>query len=1173
MSEIKRGFMMNTVMDGNEAVAYISYAFTEAAVVFPITPSATMAEKVEKWSQENKSNIFQHAVRSISMQSESGVAGAMHGLLKAGTLATTYTCSQGLLLMGPTLYKMVGELLPAVIHVSARSLSSSALCIYGDHTDVMAIRQTGAIMLSSATVQQAAYIAAVAHLVAIETKLPVIHFFEGFDTSHEMQKITLPLYEDLRKHINVKDYEDFKEASIRNDKPRAYGSSQTPDIFFQQLEVNNQLYLNIPGIVQRKLRELGPLFQQKCSLVDYIGPCDAEIIIVLMGSVSETVEQVINEQNNRGKKYGLINVHLFRPFPLDAFLQVIPKTVRTLIVLDRTKENGSIAEPLLLDVQSACYGLDWRPTIIGGRYGLGSKDVTPDQLRAVYFEAEKELPKKRFTIGIRDEITNLSIEPVGTKDLTGIDSYQAKIWGFGSDGAVSCSRQTVKIIGANLDKYVQGKFWYDPRKSGNLTISHLRFSNKQITSRYCVSTMDIVSCYCDRYLKKYNLVEGLRQNGILLINTSVTENIENLFPEYMKREIAKKDIKIYTIPANEIATKCKLGRYINTIMQTCFFELSKLMEFEKAKKLLKKEMYDKFNKSDPAVVSQNYQAIDLAIQNLKQINVPLQWRDCVDVLPAKTSDKVAFYEEIQKPMLEQKGNHISVGTLLKNGMKDGSLPLGTTAIEKRGITSEIPIWDAEDCIQCNLCSVLCPHAAIRPFIIEEDVREFETVKARGLENKYYRIQVSPMDCTGCSICQDICPVNEKALRMEALEKHPEEKDNWEYMLKNQLNYKYDNKETLRESQFQQPLLEFSGACAGCGETAYVKLLTQLFGDRLIIANATGCSSIWGCSAPSVSYTTNDNGQGPVWGNSLLENNAEYGYGMHVGAEVIQTTVLEMSEQLVEKNEYSSAFNHALLEWCNAYRQGENNYDVADRLTRALLNEKQSNKELEALFKYKHYFYKRCQWIIGGDGWAYDIGSSGIDHILSQSENINILVLDNEGYSNTGGQPSKATPKAARMKFASSGKKTNKKNMALFAMHYDNVYVAQISIGANPQQTAKAFDEAEKHNGPSLVIAYSPCVLHGIGEKTSTIEEKKAVEVGYWPLFRFHSNYNDTGESKMFMDSKPPKWDGFRDFLTSEKRFYSLLNENPAEAERLFLSSKQFSQKNYQHLSQIYNNCE
>ncbi|PAD88052.1 pyruvate:ferredoxin (flavodoxin) oxidoreductase [Niallia circulans] len=1155
---------MRKVVDGNEAVAYISYAFTEAAVVYPITPSSTMPEKVEEWSQLGQLNIFGQPVQTINMQSESAVAGAMHGLLKAGALTTSYTSSQGLLLMEPTIYKLVGELLPGVVHVATRSLSSSALSIFGDHTDVMAIRQTGVIMLSSTNVQEAAYFAAVAHIVAITTKLPVIHFFEGFDTSHEMQAITLPAYQELLPFMNKKEYDSFKKTAIRNDQPRAYGSSQTPDIFFQQLEVNNHLYLEIPKIIQHTLQQLAAVFNHECSLVDFNGAPDAEIVIILMGAVSETCKQVVEEQNRLGKKYAVITIHLYRPFPTQAFIQHIPKTVRKLIVLDRTKENGSVAEPLLLDVQSACYELEERPEIIGGRYSLGSKEVLPSHIRAVFREAEQKQPKKRFTIGIKDDITNLSINPVGANDLTEQNVYQVKNWGMGSDGAVSCSRQTVKIIGEQLGKYVQGKFWFDPRKSGNLTVSHLRFSDHKINSRYRIQTTDFVSCYCDRYFKRYPVLKGLKANGILLINTPTKQRLDVILPNNAKKYLAAHNIQVYIISANKIARGLGIGPHINTIMQACFFYLSQVMEYEKAIAYLIEETRKKFQKVDPEMVFLNQQAMEQAVKNLQRIDVPQEWEYLEEDKQAATEEST-FFADIQEPMLTQRGDDISVSKLIKHGMNDGSLPLGTTAVEKRNIATEIPIWKADKCIQCNLCSVHCPHAAIRPFLVDS-ADGIQTIKTK--ENQHFRIQVSPLDCTGCSICHDVCPVPEKALVMEDLEKHSKEADNWRYLIENNQNETYTRKPLLRDTQWKKPLLEFSGACAGCGQTAYVKLLTQLFGNHLVIANATGCSSIWSNSTPSVAFATDENGDGPVWGNSLLENNAEYGYGMHVGAQLIQRNLFKKITELMRNPKYSSAFRETLQSWCQLYSAGENNKDMANKLIRAILIEKQSNPELEELFSYKHFFQRRSQWIIGGDGWAYDIGYSGIDQLLSQGENINILILDNEGYSNTGGQPSKASPMAARMKFASYGKKTNKKNLAMLALQYENVYAAQVSLGANPTHTYKVFKEAEKHEGPSIIVAYSPCVLHGIHQNSSILEERKAVESGYWHLFRYQPNGKGIGKPKMMLDSIPPKWDEYQNFLMGEKRYSSLSFQDEQEAKRLLMQNQQYAMRQYDMLVQL-----
>ncbi|MFA9557644.1 pyruvate:ferredoxin (flavodoxin) oxidoreductase [Evansella sp. AB-rgal1] len=1155
---------MKKVMDGNETVAYISYAFTEAAVIYPITPSSPMAEQVESWSQKNRENVFNQPVTTIDMQSEGGVAGAMHGLLKSGTLATTYTCSQGLLLMEPTIYKFVGELLPAVIHVSSRSLSSSALSIYGDHTDVMAVRQTGAILLSSASVQQAAYFATVAHLLAMETRLPVIHFFEGFDTSHEMQSIQLPTYEELRICVNEDVYAAFKEQSIRNDQPRAYGSSQTPDIFFQQLEINNDLYAKVPMIVQDNLKKLALLFPIACDLVDFYGADDAEIIIVLMGSVSETVKQVIDEQAFFGEKYGVITIHLYRPFPVETFRETIPASVKKIVVLDRTKESGSVAEPLLLDVQSVCYDLQHRPVIIGGRYGLGSKEVTPDHIRGVFFEAEKSQPKKRFTIGINDDVTCLSLDPVGGKDLTDTTAFQVKNWGFGSDGAVSCSKETVKIIGENTSNYVQGKFWFDPRKSGNVTISQLRFSGKPIISRYSVNKTDFVSCYREQYVTKYDLLEGLKENGIFLLNSEAGEKVGNILPAFMKNYLAQHDIQLFTIPADRIARKVGLYPHINVIMQICFFYLTNLMDFEAAKDQLKKQYRLRYGDIDLNLVDRNCQAMDMAIEHLLRVSVPEEWLACMkeEHFVGKSH---SFYEDIQRKMLLQTGNDISVGTLKKHGMNDGSLPLGTTAVEKREIAAEIPIWNKDECSQCNLCSLLCPHGAIRPFLLDKETMNVETIDAKGFSETKYRIQVSPFDCTGCSICHDVCPVREKALMMKPITEHQKEADHWAFANKNKSLVRFSKNKSVRDSQFSKPLLEFSSACAGCGETAYVKLLTQMFGDKMIIANATGCSSIWGCTAPSVPYTTDENGRGPVWGNSLLENNAEYGFGMHMGAKVIQRKLYGMMRGIMRGTQYSSVLIQAMSSWCEAFERQEFSEKVGTNLTMALLNEMHSSQELERLFAYRHYFSERCQWIIGGDGWAYDIGFSGIDHILSKGENVNILILDNEGYSNTGGQATKGSPVGSRMKFSTGGKKTAKKNLAMMAMNYDNVYVAQISLGAQPQQTFQAFQEAVNHDGPSIVIAYSRCVLHGYENSSLLVQEKKAVEVGYWPLFRYTSMDSETGKPRLMLDSKEPKWDNYLEFLMGEKRFSGLWNKNREAAAVLLLKNEEDAKRRYSRL--------
>lgn len=1113
------------------------------------------------------------------MQSEAGVAGTLHGLLKAGTLAAAYTCSQGLLLMLPTIYKLVGELLPAVIHVAARSVASSALSIFGDHSDVMAVRQTGAVMLSAASVQEAALFSAVAHLTAVEGSLPVIHFFDGFNTSHELQKIEVPDYKVIKKRMDQAAYLAFKDKAISNEQPRAYGSSQTPDIFFQQLEAANAVHTAIPQIVQSCLEELNPLFQTNCSIVDYDGSNMAEVVIVIMGSVSGTVGQVVYEQNEAGNRCGVITIHLYRPFPTAFFLKKLPASVKTIVVLDRTKERGSQGEPLLLDVQSACYELPERPVIIGGRYGLGSKDVTPDQIRGVLHESRKARPKSRFTIGIIDDVTHLSLLPKGNKDLTGDTIYQVKVWGRGSDGAVSCSRQTVKIVGQETDLEVQGQFWHDAKKTGGLTVSQLRFGREAIRSAYKVQNSDFISCYDERYLKQYNVLAGLRENGIFLLNSSCPDAPGDAISVETKRFLARKNIQFYTINAGKIANQFNLGPYINTIMQTLFFYLTDLLPFEKAIQRLKEEIKKAYGEHDPAMVAANHRAMELAVANVMKVDVPERWNHFIADASFKRKPAEGartFQTLIQQPLQKQEGNTISVGDLLRSGMIDGSLPLGTSAMEKRGIAEQLPAWDEEFCLQCNLCAAVCPHAAIRPFLMNAERSDappgFSTIPASGVESAMFRIQISPDDCTGCSLCAEACPAAPSALTMKAAGRWKEDENElWSYALQNGINDHPFRQTSLKGSQFNRPLLEFSGACAGCGETPYVKLLTQLFGDRIVIANATGCSSIWGCSLPSVPYTTNGDGCGPVWGNSLLENNAEYGYGMKLGLDVIQNHFLEEAEACLRQEKYSPLFRKTLEEWLEAYRLGRHTRKTAHQLIRALVNEKQTHPDLEPLYRLRRHLTARSQWIVGGDGWAYDIGFGGIDHIVAQGSNVNILVLDNEGYANTGGQASKAAPAASRVKLSSNGSNSSKKDFGLMMMSYGDVYVAQICMSADPNQTIAALTEAEAYPGPAIVIAYCPCVLHGMNSRSMLTEGKKAVECGYWTLYRYDPRKKKKGRSPMRIDSSPPKWSLFQDFLQGEARFSSVCRFNKKMGEALLAQNEANAKRrysNYRMLSEM-----
>lgn len=1158
--EVKK---VKQVVDGNEAVAQVSYAFTEVAAIYPITPSSTMAEKVEEMSRiEGRVNAFGNCVDVIEMQSEAGVAGTMHGLLKTGVLATSYTSSQGLLLMEPTLFKMVGEGLPAVIHVAARSLSTAVLSIFGDHSDVMTVRQLGAIMMCSSGVQEAAILAAVAHDVALKTRLPVIHFFDGFNTSHEQRKIELPSIEQLAGVVDTDKLHEFRMQSMRNDQPTATGSNMTPDIYFQQMEASNILYRNVYQIMEESLQVYNPLFNTSTQPVEYYGDIKPRFLMVSMGSVKTSIHQVIDELNQAGKKVASLSLHLYRPFPQESVLEKIPNSVEGIIVLDRTKENGSISEPLLADIQSLCYDLPHRPTIIGGRYGLGSKEVTPDLIRAAFYEVMKVSPKKRFTLGITDDVTHLSLVPTGKLDLTNSTKcLQAKIWGFGSDGAVSCSRQTVKIIGKVTSLDVQGQFWFDSRKSYNLTISHLRFSDESIRSSYKVYHPNVVVCYTERYLQKYDVLDGIQEGGIFLLNTLVNkDNVDTILPNSVKKILAQKRISLYIVPANRLAKKYNLGPKINTIMQTCFLSLLPSIDFSDAFIALKNEVWRKYIKVDKELAQDNLKAMEEALKFVIAIPVLQEWA----TLPEEEClEDSKDFKSFQRKVLQQQGDTIPVSAFVQHQLQRGTLPTGTSQYEKNFICDRIPDWSSEKCLQCNLCATLCPHAAIRPFLLKETKKGMTSLHSKLKNGLLYRLQVSPEDCTGCGICVDICPAKDKALKMISVQKDSEEVDNWRYVQKNQLQSDKLSlkKMTIGDSQYQQPLLEFSSACASCGETAYIKLLTQLFGTSMLIANATGCSSIWGCSNLTVPYSKNLNGFGPVWGTSLLENNAEYGYGMQKGTEVLQEQIARQLGKLLTNTQYSLELKKSIEAWIDAYSRNQHYEAVSQVLIHALINEKDKHSELVPFYDLRFLLSKRSQWIIGGDGWAYDIGYGGLDHILSKNSDINVLILDNQGYANTGGQTSKATPAGSKTKFSSDGNRFHRKDLASIFIQQGNIFVAQIAIGAHPEQTLRAILDAERYKGPSVIIAYSPCILHGMIENSSVIEEKLAVECGFWPLFRYYPETNIESAS-FHLDCKQPKWQKYQDFLKGEYRFSSvnattedvgnqLLQSSQIEAQRRF----------------------
>ncbi|MHC5409876.1 pyruvate:ferredoxin (flavodoxin) oxidoreductase [Listeria seeligeri] len=1159
-------------MDGNTAAAYISYAFTEVAAIYPITPSSTMAELVDEWASKDKKNLFNEPVKVVEMQSEAGAAGTVHGSLQAGALTSTYTASQGLLLMIPNMYKIAGELLPTVFHVSARTISAASLNIFGDHSDVMAARQTGFAMLAEGSVQEVMDLSAVAHLASLKGSLPFLNFFDGFRTSHELQKVEVLEYSELENLLDKKALQQFRDRAMTPNNPKTIGSNQNPDIFFQQRETVNRYYEEIPSIVQNYMEEINQLRGTNYDLVNYYGAEDATEVIVAMGSVTPVIEQVIDYLTNQGKKVGLLNIRLYRPFPAEKFLEKLPKTVKRVAVLDRTKEPGSGGEPLLLDVQSVLYDSDVRPVVIGGRYGLGSKDVTPDQILGVYSHLTEEKPKPRFTIGITDDITNLSIENTGPSDLTSEKTFQCKFWGFGSDGTVGANKAAIKIIGDNTDLYAQGYFSYDSKKSGGLTVSHLRFGEKRIRSAYLIQQADFVSCSTSAYLRSYDLLKGLKPGGTFLLNTIWEgEQLERHLPAAMRSYIAKNNIQFYTLNAMEIAGNAGLGRRINTVMQTAFFRVTDILPFEKALADLKESAIATYGKKDMKVAEKNIIAMDQTVANLHKVDVPESWANPETTLAEKAStERPAYVKNILEPVNRLEGDALTVGDLISNGMVSGAYPAGTAAYEKRGIALEVPEWISENCTMCNECAFVCPHAAIRPILTDEAEMAsapegFMTRKMRGKDGLEYRIQVSPMDCTGCNLCAETCPAKDKALVMKPFEEvAAKENPNWSFAINVKPKKNPGKKNTVPGSQFEQPLLEFSGACAGCGETPYVKLLTQMFGDRMMIANATGCSSIWGASAPATPYTVNDQGHGPAWGNSLLEDNAEYGYGMYLANQTMRKALSNKVSKALTEETLSANLHDALVDWQMNMAVSEDTRERAEQLQLALLSEMQGNAILESIYNERELFIKRSQWMLGGDGWAYDIGFGGIDHVLASGEDVNIFVMDNEVYSNTGGQSSKATPTAAIAKFASGGKSVGKKDLGIMAMSYGNIYVAQIAMGASKRQTLKAIEEAEAYPGPSLIIAYTPCINHGIssGMKTMLTETQKAVECGYWSLYRYNPALEAKGKNPMIMDFKKVDFDQFEDFLKRETRYSALYKANPEVASKLSEKTRSDAEKRF-----------
>ena len=1157
MMEKKR--MMKT-MDGNTAAAYISYAFTDVAAIFPITPSSDMAEHVDTWAASGKKNIFNQTVKVVEMQSEGGAAGAVHGSLQAGALTTTYTASQGLLLMIPNMYKIAGELLPGVFHVSSRVVGSNAISIFGDHSDVMATRQTGFAMLAESSVQEVMDLAAVAHLAAIKSSIPFLNFFDGFRTSHEIQKIEVLEYDELANLLDMEAVNKFRRKALNPDHPVLRGTVQNSDINFQHRESLNKYYETLPETVEQYMQEINKLTGRNYQLFNYHGAPDADRVIIAMGSMCETIAETVDYLNNNGEKVGLLTVHLYRPFSIKHFLQQIPETVTKIAVLDRTKEIGSLAEPLYLDVKSAFYNATVKPVIVGGRCGVGGKNVTPTHIKGVFDNLKASEPKDNFTVGIIDDVTYSSLPQAEDIDTTPASTKACKFWGLGSDGTVGANKNAIKIIGDHTDMYAQAYFAYDSKKSGGITISHLRFGAQPIKSPYLVDKADFIACHNQSYVHNYDVLEGLKPSGNFLLNCLWTEEeLDAELPASMKKYLAQNNINFYIIDAVEIAEEIGLGGRINMIMQSAFFKIADIIPIADAVAYLKQAVEKSYGHKGEHIVKMNNAAIDHGLKSLVKVEIPAEWAQATEDETVAVSKNPEFIDNILIPMTRQEGDKLPVSAFV--GMEDGTFPFGSAAYEKRGIAIHVPKWNVDKCIQCNQCSYVCPHASIRPILLnDEEVNSapegLVCKKAIGTDNLQYHMAISPLDCTGCGNCAQICPAKESALTMESITSQMDKVAIWDYVMTITPKENPANKFTVKGSQFEQPLLEFSGACAGCVQTPYAKLITQLFGDRMMIANATGCSSVWAGSAPAVPYTTNHKGHGPAWANSLFEDNAEFGLGMHIAANQIREQLAMKVKSLISAN-----LNTAITEKCQAWlaniNKAEQTRALADNLIAVLKETTLNNPDIEFILENSDFLVKRSQWLFGGDGWAYDIGFSGLDHALASGEDINVMVFDTEIYSNTGGQASKATPAAAIAKFAASGKNTKKKDLGMMAMSYGYVYVAQIAMGADKNQTIKAIQEAEAYPGPSLIIAYAPCISHGIknGMGTSHLEAKKAVECGYWSMFRYNPQLKDAGKNPFILDSKTPTED-FNEFLMGEVRFSSLKKRFPETAEALFNKTKQ-----------------
>lgn len=1163
--------------DGNYAAAHIAYMFSEVAAIYPITPSSTMAEYVDEWAAEGKKNLFGETVEVVEMQSEAGAAGALHGSLQSGALTSTFTASQGLLLMIPNMYKISGELLPGVFHVSARSLAAQALSIFGDHSDVMSTRQTGFAMLATSSVQEIMDLAGIAHLCAIKSRVPFLHFFDGFRTSHEIQKVESMNSGDLAKLLDQDALKAFRDRALNPEHPVTRGTAQNPDIYFQSREAGNSFYLGLPDMVESYMQEIQKITGREYHPFSYYGAPDAENVIVAMGSVTDTIKETIDFLASKGEKVGLVSVHLYRPFSEKYFMKVMPKTVKRISVLDRTKEPGANGEPLYLDVKDVFYGKPGAPIIIGGRYGLSSKDTTPAQILSVIQNMSRNEPKNRFTIGIVDDVTFLSLPLLPEVNITNQGTFQAKFYGIGGDGTVGANKNSIKIIGETTDKYCQAYFAYDSKKTGGITISHLRFGDTPIRSPYLVNTPDFVACHVFPYLGKYDVLKGLRKGGTFLLNSLWdAETTKEKLPDSIKKYLADNDINFYIINATQMAVDVGLGSTrTNTILQSAFFKIANVIPYELSVKEMKQFIVKSYGNKGEDIVAMNHAAVDLGSE-VVHVEIPTEWHKMVvqgDIVDLSVPE---FIRNVVDPINNQKGDDLPVSAFL--GREDGTFPQGTAAFEKRGIAVTVPEWQPGECIQCNQCAYVCPHAVIRPFLISAEEKQLlpegtpmiAAIPQKSFAGLEFRIQISPLDCTGCSNCADVCPAKNKALIMKPLESQMEQDALWS-QISAKVTYKdtiVPKEQSVKNSQFSQPLFEYSGACAGCGETPYVKLISQLYGDRMIVANATGCSSIYSGSAPSTPYCTNAEGKGPAWANSLFEDNAEYGLGIYTGVEKLRNRIERLMQEAQTCEECSSELKSLFTEWIENRENAAKTQELAKQII-PIASECSCTpcKQIVAL---SQYLVKKSVWIIGGDGWAYDIGYGGLDHVLASGENVNVLVLDTEVYSNTGGQASKSTPIGAIAKFAASGKKIRKKDLGMMAMSYGYVYVAQVAMGASQAQFLKAVKEAEAYNGPSLIIAYSPCINHGIrsGMGATQRQEKLAVECGYWHTYRNNPLLEEEGKNPFQLDSKEPDWSKFQEFILSEVRYSSLKKAFPKEADALFKASEESAKWRYRSYKRL-----